>query len=218
MPSASAILSPLSMPQLQNIVADISTDLAVTEQIVASLEARVDEKLASLQRALVPVGSIFCFSSGQVPANFHLCDGSAFSKADFPELFAAVGSTYTTTNSQLYFNIPDLRGMFVRGHDYDRGVDSQKKRPLGSVQASQTSMPSSGPFQVSPAGNHQHTTFFWYAPLSGAGNSNFVAVSSLGGSVNVPTTMNGAHSHQISGGDAETCPINVSLNYIIKIV
>ena len=220
LPSVSSILSPLSMPQLQNIVASIDTDLSVTEQILAGLQARIDATLQNLQHSLLPVGSIFCFGGSQAPPNYHLCDGSAFSKEDYPDLFGAIGSNYTQSgvDSLHYFNIPDLRGMFVRGCDYDRGVDTQSKRPIGSVQPAMTGSPNSGPFQINSAGGHQHTTFFWYAPLSGSGNSNFVAVSSLGGTVNVPTSIAGAHTHTFSGGDAETCPINVALNYIIKIV
>lgn len=219
-PSAADILKPLSQTQLQNIVASIDTDLGVTEQIVAGLQAQLRTTLGSIQNSLLPAGSVICFAGSQAPPNFHLCDGSAFSKADFPELYAAIGSAYSQpgVDSQTYFNIPDLRGMFVRGCDYGRGVDSSPSRGLGTVQPAMTAQPASGAFQTAEAGAHQHTMFFWSAKLSGSGHSDFLAASLLGNSYNIPTSANGAHSHPVVGGDVETCPINVAMNYIIKIV
>lgn len=210
---------PLSPAQLQSVLASVDTDLSVTEQIVAGLQNQINELLPALRQAAVPVGSIFCFGGPTTPPDFYLCDGTAFSKVDFPDLFAAIGHTHTRPEfaTGQYFNIPDLRGMFVRGHDYDRGLDPEPGgRLLGSAASFKTAMPTL-PFGTSQAGKHGHTTFFWSAPLSGAGSSAFLAASPLGNSYNLPTSSAGEHSHDIVGGDAETCPVNVALNYIIKI-
>lgn len=218
--------SPLSLPQLQNIVSSIDTDLSKTEQIVANLQVALNTALLNFQKAqqsFMPVGAIFCYAGTQAPVNYHLCDGSALSKVDYPELFAAIGSNYNNSSSnfdtQNYFNIPDLRGMFVRGLDHNRGLDSQgEHRMVGDLQQSMTALPSFAPFIIDQAGNHNHSTFFWYAPLSGYGNTNFVAITELGNKTNVDTSDAGVHNHNLFGGDPETCPVNMALNYIIKLV
>lgn len=44
------------------------------------------------------------------------CDGRAYGSASFPELFEAVGHAHGGSGAS--FNVPDLRGRFVRGVDY----------------------------------------------------------------------------------------------------
>jgi phage-related tail fiber protein len=65
---------------------------------------------------------------GQVKAN-----GDAVSRATYATLFAAIGTTFGSGNGSTTFNLPDLRGEFVRGWDDSRGVDSG--RLMGTSQA-----------------------------------------------------------------------------------
>jgi phage-related tail fiber protein len=55
------------------------------------------------------------------------------SRTTFAELFSAIGTTHGAGDGSTTFNVPDLRGEFVRGWDHGRGVDSG--RGLGSLQA-----------------------------------------------------------------------------------
>jgi microcystin-dependent protein len=48
-------------------------------------------------------------------------------------LFAAIGTLYGVGDGSTTFNLPDLRGEFVRGFDDGRGVDTG--RTMGSNQA-----------------------------------------------------------------------------------
>lgn len=68
-----------------------------------------------------------------VPAGWLACDGSAVSRAAYPALFAAIGTTYGAGDGATTFNVPDMRGEFPRGDDAGRGVDSG--RVFGSAQA-----------------------------------------------------------------------------------
>lgn len=79
----------------------------------------------------VPVGTILPIyhSSGAIQREgYFYCDGSSFSSTQYPLLYAALGKT----------QLPDLRGIFVRGWDY-RGtpqnpVDPDSPRVVGSTQ------------------------------------------------------------------------------------
>lgn len=47
------------------------------------------------------------------------CDGRELSRADYPELFEAIGTTYGEGNGTTTFNIPDRRGYFGLNTDFD---------------------------------------------------------------------------------------------------
>ncbi len=55
-------------------------------------------------------GQIIMFAGSQPPNGWLICDGSAVSKDDYPELFTVIGYTYSTTTSGDNFNLPDFRG------------------------------------------------------------------------------------------------------------
>ena len=60
------------------------------------------------------------------------CNGSAVSRATYADLFTAIGTTFGIGNGSTTFNLPDLRGEFIRGWDNGRNVDPG--RALGSFQ------------------------------------------------------------------------------------
>lgn len=64
--------------------------------------------------------------------NFLYADGRAVSRTQHPELFAAYGTIHGAGDGASTFNLPDLRGVFVRGLDEGRGLDPG--RSLGGFQ------------------------------------------------------------------------------------
>lgn len=61
-----------------------------------------------------PAGVILPFGGSAAPEGWLLCDGSAKSSAALAGLFAAIGYNWGNPGGGS-FNIPDLRGSFVRG-------------------------------------------------------------------------------------------------------
>jgi microcystin-dependent protein len=61
-----------------------------------------------------PVGAGMLWYTNTAPANWLLCDGSSLNRADYPELFNAIGITYGSTSGTT-FNLPDLRQRFPLG-------------------------------------------------------------------------------------------------------
>jgi microcystin-dependent protein len=78
-----------------------------------------------------PVGSIVYFAASAAPVGWFACSGAALNTTIFQDLFNVIG--YTFGGSGDTFNLPDLRGEFLRGWDGGRGVDSS--RAFGSAQA-----------------------------------------------------------------------------------
>lgn len=62
-----------------------------------------------------PVGEIFFFAKSTPPEHALACDGAAVSRAAYPELFGAIGTTFGAGDGSTTFNLPDLRGRFIRG-------------------------------------------------------------------------------------------------------
>ena len=97
---------------------------------LAALQQTLQNQLNSLD--IVPIGTIFYTATSNCPSGFLACDGSAVPTASYQRLFNIIGYTYGGAGGS--FNLPDLRGEFVRGFDSGRGVDPG--RIFGSSQAS----------------------------------------------------------------------------------
>lgn len=65
----------------------------------------------------IPAGSIIPFAGPveNIPAGWMLCDGSAVSRSTYANLYNAIGVAWGTGDGATTFNLPDLRGMFLRG-------------------------------------------------------------------------------------------------------
>lgn len=73
----------------------------------------------------IPAGVIVPFG-GQVediPYGWMLCDGSEVSRTEYVNLYNAIGVCWGTGNGSTTFNLPDLRGMFLRGVSGDSDND-----------------------------------------------------------------------------------------------
>lgn len=81
-------------------------------------------------------GEVRYFAFATVPDCWRVADGAILGRVDYPELFAAIGTTFNHDESLLgdltRFQLPDLRGEFIRGLDLGRGIDAG--RVLGSAQ------------------------------------------------------------------------------------
>lgn len=81
-----------------------STAIGFTEQ--NGLEKVVDG---------VPIGAIIPYAGSTAPFGTLICNGAAISRSAYPELFEAIGTTWGAGDGSTTFNIPDLRGYFLRG-------------------------------------------------------------------------------------------------------
>ena len=99
-------------------------------------ELRYDGKRlldASDLLGMVPSGAVLYFAGRTAPAGWLKANGAAVSRTAYAALFAAIGTTYGAGDGRSTFNLPDLRGEFIRGWDDGRGVDAG--RVFGSAQA-----------------------------------------------------------------------------------
>jgi putative tail fiber protein len=88
--------------------------------------------LSAAIESSVPSGTVFHFAGQTAPAGWLKANGAAVSRTAYAALFAAIGTTYGAGDGRSTFNLPDLRGEFIRGWDDGRGID--RGRALGSAQ------------------------------------------------------------------------------------
>ena len=74
---------------------------------------------------LFPAGMVSPFAGPveSIPAGWLLCDGSEISRTEYANLYDAIGVCWGVGDGSTTFNLPDLRGMFLRGVSGDSNND-----------------------------------------------------------------------------------------------
>ena len=91
------------------------------------IEAKLTGTISSHAHAVVdtvPVGIVAFYSKTTAPTGWLKANGAAVSRSTYAALFSAIGTTFGAGDGTTTFNIPDLRGEFIRGWDDGRGVDT----------------------------------------------------------------------------------------------
>ena len=74
----------------------------------------------------VPSGTVIYHAANTAPTGFLKANGAAVSRSTYSDLFTAIGTTFGVGDGSTTFNVPDLRGEFMRGWDDSRGVDGSR--------------------------------------------------------------------------------------------
>lgn len=69
---------------------------------------------------------VLCGFDEDPPEHTLPCDGAEVSRTSYPLLFNKFGTKYGAGDGATTFNLPDARGMFFRGLDMGRGIDSNR--------------------------------------------------------------------------------------------
>lgn len=183
----------------------------------------------------VPVGAIFCMPETAVPTGYVECNGQSLNKTQSANtaLFSLIQYKYGGSGNN--FNVPDLRGQFVRGvNTSNSGTDSN--RGIGSSQSSQNQSHnhSYGNNGITVSGaNHNHSirklslqpSIASVAITLGSGQSYQIGyATSFSGDTNqaINTSGNLSMSGSVgitinNAGGNESRPSNIALMYIIKL-
>mgnify|MGYP000485156042 CR=1 FL=1 len=218
--------------QVEIVTAKVTELVSLDTKQYQQLKSIINSYIGKPTPDTLPIGTISTWPSNNIPSSYLLCDGNKYLISNYSDLFLVIGSTYNKpdTDSSLYFNLPDLRGSFIKGLD--------SLHTLGQFEKFATALPNN-PFKTDSQGIHTHTTD------SQGDHSHFTTVGQLfnrsdqvsgdyastdgrqeNGFAKLNTNTTGAHTHNISsagahthnilGGDYETRPNNFSFNFIIK--
>jgi microcystin-dependent protein len=148
------------------------------------------------------IGSVTAFAMPTPPEGWLVCDGSAVSRTDYADLYAAIGTVWGDGDQIATFNLPDLRGEFIRGFDAGRGVDDGREFASGQLDQMQ------GHVHIENAGTNNGSAY--NVAFEGYSRASIRAGD-------VPT--GGPASDGTNGTPrigAETRPRNIAMTYAIK--
>lgn len=167
----------------------------------------------------IPAGVIVPFGGEEVPFGWMLCDGSEISRTEYANLYSAIGVCWGTGDGSTTFNLPDMRGMFLRGVSGDSGNDEDAGARLVLNNNGGNIGNNVGSYQSDAIRNITGSTSgHTAANIEGAfelGTDNLFWYTG-GGSINVferPLTFDASRVVPV-GNDNR--PKNVYVNYIIK--
>lgn len=199
---------------LLTVPLDKSQNLAdVPDKAVARTNMSVYSKAEADQ--INPAGAIGYFAQSSAPTGWLKANGAAVSRTTYSRLFSAIGTLFGVGDGSTTFNLPELRGEFLRGWDDGRGINTG--RALGSFQDYTTAAPKTT--TVSHL-NGDGTT----SALAGASNPSvigFARATKVGEAVTAAEVDAGASGFQMDiinavTGDAETRPRSIALLACIR--
>lgn len=142
--------------------------------------AWVQTLVATVSKAIVPVGSIIPYAGTSAPTGWVFCDGRSVSRTTFAELFAILGTTYNTGGEAgTDFRLPDLRGRFVAAADA-MGINGAANRLTSASGLSSGALAVSGGSQTVtldttqiPSHNHPPASGYtaFYGAITGGGGT-----------------------------------------------
>lgn len=150
--------------------------------------------------AIAP-GTVWMYGGATAPTGWLLCDGSAISRTTYANLFAVLSTTYGVGDGSTTFNVPDARGVFIRG----AGTQT-----ISAINYTGTRGTTQGDQMQGHTHNYErpnHTTD------ATAGVNRVTSINDTTTASTTPIT-DGVNGTPRTGD--ETRPANITLSYIIK--
>jgi len=159
-------------------------------------------------------GQVAYFAMTTAPTGWLKCNGAAISRTTFADLFAAIGTAWGVGNGSTTFNLPDLRGEFLRAWDDGRGVD------LGRGFASPQSQQTQDHKHNMPMGFDGGAFYGWQDgsgnPIYGSTVPSNANITVLGANTAINTSLRVGFTAFMRDFTGETRPRNISLLACIK--
>ena len=190
------------------LTGDLTLVGAPTTNNMAATKKYVDDQIAAVPSGdATPAGTVIWTARSSAPTGYLKANGAAVSRSTYATLFSAIGTIYGAGDGSTTFNLPDLRGEFIRGWDDGRGVDSG--RAMGSNQAFSTS---ASDLSVSPS-SHSHS--YSDETNNGTGGGQGGGGANTGTQTLSKTT--GSQSLSVVSSATETRPRSLALLACIKV-
>lgn len=171
------------------------------------------------------VGSIIPYGASTIPSGYLLCDGSAVSRTLYPDLFSVIGTNWGVGDGSTTFNLPDLRGRFMRGWDAATGNDPDAGSRIalyGGVIGDNVGSYQNDAFQNFTSLRNGSNILSWSGARTSAAPTNGYFGQQDVVMRNNPNTPYG-NVNQIfypygARTSSETRPVNANVNYIIQYI
>ena len=170
----------------------------------APLQGLVD-RTAWLKSKLSPIGEILNWPSEVAPGtDYLLCNGASLDTTLYADLFAVLGYSYGGSGSN--FNVPDLRGQFLRGWNNASGTDPNAATRTAMATGGATG-DNVGSVQADELKSHNHQVI-----TDGGAGGGQVALDTTYQSNRIPDQADAT----AYGSGSETRPKNAYVNFVIR--
>jgi microcystin-dependent protein len=162
--------------------------------------------LSSFKTALdATTGTISAYGGNTAPTGWLLCDGTAVSQTMYADLFAVIGCNFGCSGGN--FNLPDLRGRFLRGRDGGalRDPDSGTRTAMNTGGNTADNV---GSVQVDAFKSHTHS-------IAKANGNTCTGCGNIYTYLDSAQVVDNSNIIQSAGGN-ETRPVNAYVNWIVK--
>lgn len=180
-------------------IADYASVNVQDDQVTALVLANFVSAIAAVSPG-ESAGFIKPFGGTTPPSGFLECNGASLLRASYEDLFAAIGFAWGAADGT-HFNLPDLRGRFLRGWDHAIGRDPDKASRTACNAGGNTG-DNVGSVQADEFKAHTH-------------NWNLDDNTSGTGAEDDNENQCGVRPTSSTGGN-ETRPINANVMYCIK--
>lgn len=164
-----------------------------------------------------PIGAILAWTTASAPTGWLECNGAAVSRTTYATLFALISDDYGAGDGSTTFNVPDLRGEFIRGWDHGKGSDPNAAARTNRGDG--TTGDNVGTKQADEFELHGHPMRLSINPNNDSHEQGGIMVSE-NDQTNFPAftgTPAQTAGQQIGGsGGSESRPRNVNMMYIIR--
>ena len=159
-----------------------------------------------------PIGSILPFGGTTAPNGFFLCQGQALSRTEYKELFSVIGTSFGSGNGSTTFNLPDLRGEFLRGAGTNSHSGEGNGGTVGTHQGA-TKVPSI----ITRQNNIATANYNDPTANNAVENPDYGTILPTSNGVGIDYNLQGTvYSTTLNSIKYTTRPTNTSVNYIIK--
>jgi len=195
----------------------VTRNITVQDILLEGAQPNGQGLVAQLQN-LVPVGCIVAFAGNQIASQtWKLCNGKSVSKGEFPELFAAINTTWGGDGNP-NFNLPDLQGRFPLGAGsggvWKDANDPSLTFPLSARKLGEASGEEKHKLTIPEMPSHAHPVYALHAGHQPQPHKGGAAPAQSDPYYDIPL-----QETSVTGGDNQhsVMPPFLVINYIIKV-
>lgn len=180
---------------------------------IAEAEDALDTRMDAVEAAMatlagrIKIGEVLPWFTEVLPTGYLECDGSAISRTTYASLFAVFGERYGPGDGSTNFNLPDLRGEFIRGYDSTglADIDSAARTDRGDGTTGNVV----GAKQPEQFKAHTHEIGYYQSTHALSGNEPQIDpwIGLAGNKIPIPGN---------GGGGLETRPRNVTAMFVVR--
>lgn len=216
------------MDELETRVQNIEKKVSSSENKMSLIETEINKVNANIEAVnanvesvgeqvaqWVLIGEVKQYLGATVPDKYLLCNGQEIAVADYPELYAVIGSLPVChSDTDGMFKVPDLRGEFLRGAGVNSHAGQGNGGELGEHQDATRHITMSQRTEANQASGN--VGFYGYGGTNSTIGNRDSSIGLVDKSYKLHTIMSNLSTGESDVPYYTSRPTNTSINFIIR--